>query len=71
LSIKGKTIIAKGHPAHSSSYPDIDSEYYFLADLEGKALFIHGNENIITIHKMDNEIHPKKIYIDSLREEVE
>ena len=56
FTINGLTITAKGHPAHSSRMSYGNSDFYFLADPEGKPMFIYGNENIITLNKT-NKTH--------------
>ena len=48
-------ITAKGHFALSSQMPYVNSDYYFLADREGKTISIYGDTNIITLYKMDKE----------------
>jgi len=53
FKINGKKIIAKGHPVFLSSYPDGNYEYFFHADGEGRPMLIDGNENIITLYKVN------------------
>jgi len=55
FKINGEKIIAKGHPAFFSSYPDEKYKYFFNADGEGRPMFIYGNENIITLYKVNKE----------------
>jgi hypothetical protein len=63
--LDGIKITAKSHPAHSSSaYPNVDSDYYFLADEKGKPLFLYGNFKIITLHKIDKTFISPKIEFD-------
>jgi hypothetical protein len=63
--LDGTKITAKGHPAHSSSaYPDVDTDYYFIADEKGKPLFLYGNFKIITLYKIDKVFISPKIESD-------
>jgi hypothetical protein len=50
-----KTIIAKGHFAHSSLSPEIliDSEYCHYINPDGKIMLINGN--IMVFYKINNE----------------